>query len=83
MQLFPPFASISRAKFFKQPGRDFNLYPLLVFNGSVLVTDDFEQTAGFPYFSLADRPTRLSPDEPINLNDVVSGRRSAARGPMA
>jgi len=61
----------------------FSLHSFLVFNGRVSVTDELEQSHGFTYFSLAVKSRRPFTDEPINLTDVFSGRRSAARRPMA
>ena len=59
----------------------FSFHSFLVFNARVSVTDEVGQSPGFPYFSLAVRFRRLSPLEPINLTDVFSVRRYAARRP--
>ena len=59
----------------------FSLHSFLVFNGRVSVTDEVGQSPGFPYFLIAVRFRRLSPVEPINLTDVFSVRRYAARRP--
>jgi len=45
------------------------------------VTDELEQSPGFPYSSLAVKSRRPSPVEPINLTYVFSVCRYAARRP--